>query len=136
MVLTGYEEMAKCHRILDAAHYSHRMKLRNITVEDSVFSQHESKYKITMSYLDDWLKSLDEIRLTFMKGIRSIEPPKKRASRRKIYRQGLKIRNACLYVDYRRGWVDTRKVSRNEVWRNLEMLRDMMGGFRPYLAIS
>ena len=134
MVLTGYEEMAKCDRILNAAHYARRMSLRNMVVEDAVFSQHESKYKITMMYLDDWLKSLDEIRLTFMKGVRSIEPPKKRASRRKIYRQGLKIRNACLYVDYWRGWVDTRKVSRKEVWRNLEMLRDMMGGFRASLA--
>jgi AbiV family abortive infection protein len=82
MVLTGYEEMAKCSRILNATHYSRRMSLRNIVVEDSVFSQHESKHKITMSYLDDWLKSLDEIRLTLMKGVRSIEPPKKRTSRR------------------------------------------------------
>jgi AbiV family abortive infection protein len=134
MVLTGYEEMAKCSRILDAAHFSNRMGMRNMAVEDSVFSEHESKYQITMNYLDEWLPSLDEIRLKFMKHVRSVDPPKQKASRKKLFRHGFKIRNACLYVDYRKGWVSTQNVSKNEVLRNLGMLASMMGGFHSSLT--
>lgn len=134
MVLTGYEEMAKCSRILDAAHFSSRMSMKSMVVEDSVFYEHESKYQITMNYLDEWLPSLNEIRLTFMKGVRSIDPPKQKASRKRLFRHGFKIRNACLYVDYRKGWLSTQKVSKNEVLRNLGMLANMMGGFRSSLT--
>lgn len=133
MILTGYEEMAKCNRILNAVQYSHRMNVNEILVEESIFYQHESKYKITMNYLDEWLPPLDEIRQTFMKGVPSIDPPKQKASRKKIYRHGFKIRNACLYVDYKNGWIDTQKISRNEVLRNSGMLKSMMSGFASSL---
>ncbi len=110
MVLTGYEEMAKCSCILDAAHFSSRMSTRNIVIEDSLFFEHESKYEITMNYLDRWLPELDGLRQTFIPGIRSVDPPKQKATRRKLFRHGFKIRNACLYVDYSKGWVGTQKV--------------------------
>ena len=134
MALTGYEEMAKCSRVLDAAHFASRMGAKNIVVEEAVFSEHESKYKITMSYLDGWLPELDGVRRTFMPGIRSVDPPRQKATRRKLFQRGLKIRNACLYVDHRKRWVGAPKVSKNEVARNIVMLNSMMSGFHTSLT--
>jgi hypothetical protein len=51
LVLTAYEELAKCSRIRIAEAVCHTTQ-NPLLVEDSLFSHHKTKYKLTMDYLD------------------------------------------------------------------------------------
>jgi hypothetical protein len=58
LVLTAYEELAKASRILSAAAIC-RVSQNDPLVEESLFSHHETKYRLTMDYLDYWISTGD-----------------------------------------------------------------------------
>ena len=128
LVLTAYEELAKSRRILDAASISH-VSQNDMLVEDSMFSHHETKYKVTMGYLDNWITTWDSIRHDFWPDIPSLDTPELRADRNEIRQRGYKLRMSCLYVDYDRDWIQRISVQPEKVERNLQMAKSMLSGF-------
>jgi AbiV family abortive infection protein len=133
MLLTAYEEMAKCWRILEAATQSSQDR-SDLVVEKSVFKDHETKYEITMQYLDYWMPSTDIIWKRFFPRIGDVDTPDLKTERRELRRRGTDARMRCLYVNYSNGWVNTLSVSKERVERNRKMLDHMIGGFRSSLS--
>jgi AbiV family abortive infection protein len=128
LVLTAYEELAKSRRILDAASISH-VSQNDMPVEDSMFSHHETKYKVTMDYLDYWISTWDSIRLSFWPNIPRLDTRELRADRDEIRQRGFKLRMSCLYVDFLGGWIQRISVQPEKVERNLQMAKSMLSGF-------
>ena len=99
LVLTAYEELAKSRRILDATSICH-VSQNDLLVEDSLFSHHETKYKLTMDYLDYWISTGDSLRERFWPDVPRADTQELRADRNEIRLRGFKLRMSCLYVDF------------------------------------
>jgi AbiV family abortive infection protein len=127
-VLTAYEELAKSRRILDAAYICH-VSQNHLLVEDSLFSHHETKYKLTMDYLDYWISTGDSLREKFWPDVPKVDTQELRDDRNEIRVQGFKLRMSCLYVDFVAGWVPRISVQPEKVERNLRMAKSMLQGF-------
>lgn len=131
-VLTAYEELAKSHRILDAAHVCHASH-NELLVEESMFLHHETKYRVTMGYLDYWISTWDDIRQIFPFNISRLDTPELQADRNEIRERGYKLRMGCLYVDFDGGWIQKISVQPEKVHRNLQMAKSMLSGFQNSL---
>jgi hypothetical protein len=124
--------MAKCQRILDAA-AENAVSHDELILEEALFKHHETKYRLTMDYLDFWITNGDVIRRMFYPSPPSVDNKQIRADRKNIRNNGFKIRNGCLYVDYQKTWVNRPPVNKGKVSRNLTMLKSMMDGYRSSL---
>ncbi len=133
LVLSAYEEMAKCRRILDAA-AENAVTHSPLLLEEALFRYHPTKYRLTMDYLDQWIPTNDEIRKLFSPAVASRDNADLQADRAAIKARGFEIRNSCLYVDYDGGWIDKATIDVAKVERNLRMIESMMDGYRSSLA--
>lgn len=133
MVLTAYEEMAKCSRIVDAASQNSG-KQTDMMVEDSIFRHHEAKYAIAMHYLDAWIKDMDAIRRAFPDGVAETDIADSDTARAEIREQGSSMRESCLYVEYRNRWIAIPSISEEKVRLHLRMLKQFASGFVNSLA--
>ena len=133
LVLSAYEEMAKCRRILDAA-AENASTHGALLLEEALFRYHPTKYRLTMDYLDQWIAANDAIRELFSPAVALGDNADLQADRAAIKAGGFEIRNSCLYVDYSSAWIDKATIDRAKVERNLRMIESMMGGYRSSLA--
>jgi AbiV family abortive infection protein len=136
LVLTAYEEVAKCQRLIDAASVSHDTQA-DLIVEESLFRYHGTKYRITMDYLEHWI-SLGEAYLRGFSQRVGLDFPEEESAqliedRKEIHDRGDKLRMECLYTDYSGGWIERPQISRERVLRNLKMIDSFMKGFRSSL---
>lgn len=136
LVLTAYEELAKCQRILDSAAANH-VSQADLVVEDSLFRHHDAKYRITMEYLEQWItvnaalwRNLAQ-RLGW--NLSRDDSDALRGERQEVRERGSSSREACLYVDYQDHWVERLEITADRVERNLRMAESMMAGFRSSL---
>jgi len=134
MVLTAYEEMAKCHCILEETVRVYDLQ-EDLLVDACVFEYHPAKYRMTMDYLDDWIATWDSLATAFSTALGEIDTPELSADRKVIHQNGFQIRNECLYVDYEDGWMVGPRIaiSRERVEQHLKMIVSMMGGFHNTL---
>jgi AbiV family abortive infection protein len=122
LVLTTYEEIAKCFRILYTA-LTNIVSRNPIVVEESLFREHPPKYGIAMSYLDFFIGIRNELAAAFKPKLANVDNADLQADRDQIRKQGFKIRNGCLYVDYENRWVELFEIPREKVERNLRMIK-------------
>jgi AbiV family abortive infection protein len=132
LVLTAYEELAKSRRILDAVAICH-VNQNDLLVEESLFSHHKTKYKLTMDYLDYWISTGDNLRDTFMPEVARVDTVELQTDRSEIRLHGFELRTSCLYVDFVGGWVERISVQPERVERNLRMANSMLSGFVRWL---
>ena len=132
LVLSAYEEMAKCRRILDAAAENH-LTHGPLLLEEALFRYHPTKYRLTMDYLDQWIPTNDAIRKLFSPPVAPRDSADLQADRTAIKARGFEFRNSCLYVDYDRGWISKATIDVAKVERNLRMIESMMDGYRSSL---
>jgi len=133
MVLTAYEEMAKCSRIVDAAAQNYSTQ-SDMIVEESIFRHHKAKYGIAMHYLDAWIKEMDAIRRAFPDGAAGMDVPDSEGAREEIRQQGSSMREGCLYVEYRNRWIDIPPIPEEKARLHLRMLKQLVSGFINSLA--
>ncbi len=133
MVLTAYEELAKCCRILDAA-TEHSKDRNDLVAEKGVFKDHETKYEITMHYLDYWMPSTRAIWKRFFPRIGDVDTPDLKAERKDLRLHGTDTRMKCLYVHYSNAWSDALSLPKERVEHNQKMLEHLMSGLRNSLS--
>ena len=129
LVLAAYEEIAKCFPILYGA-LANSVSRNPIVVEESLFREHPAKYAIAMSYLDFFITMRNELARAFRPKLASVDNADLQADRVQIRKNGLKIRNRCLYVDYENRWVETIEIPPEKVERNLRMIKPCLTSLR------
>jgi AbiV family abortive infection protein len=128
MILTAYEELAKCSRIVDAASQNSETRT-DMIVEDSIFQHHKTKFAIAMHYLDHWIKTMEALRRAFPVGAAGIDIPDSEAARAEIREQGASMRESCLYEDYWNRWIGRPSVPEEKVRLHLSMFEQFASGF-------
>ena len=117
--------------MLDAAAMNHATQ-DDLPIEESLFSHHESKYKITMDYLENWITVNEGLWTSLAQrlgwNLNQRNSNALRAERREIREHGAEIRESCMYVDYPGRWVNRTVIPRQKVVDHINMAKSMMSG--------